>query len=93
MTTADIDIGFDMAYEAHFLYRDEILWHHEHYLASPARTRDLPASPRCNGDAARPAAGRRSSPPSAIPLHPQAERYRDHLQAAGVPVEYRSTPA
>ena len=88
VTTGDVEIGFDMAYEAHFLYRDEILWHYEHYLASPA-DRDLPRVSPLNGDA-------RGLPPAQIqsaecdPLHLQAERYRDLLQAAGVPVEYRS---
>ena len=88
VTTADMELGWDDAYEAHFLYRDEILWHQGHYLASPDDAADPRVSP-LNGDAD-------GLPPAQIqsaecdPLHPQAERYRDHLQAAGVPVEYRS---
>ena len=56
VTTGDIDIGFDMAYEAHFLYRDEILWHYEHYLASPERSRPAPRLAALRRRA-RPAAG------------------------------------
>lgn len=87
VSTADLAIGFDMEYEGYFLYRDEMLWHQEHYLRSPADAADRRVSP-LNGDAS-------GLPPAAIqsaecdPLHPQAERYRDHLLAAGVPVDYR----
>ena len=88
VTTADLTIGYDMAYEGYFLYRDELLWHQEHYLAAPADARSPRVSPLL-GDAS-------GLPPAAIqaaecdPLHPQAERYRDLLAAAGVPVAYRS---
>ncbi len=84
---ADIDAGFDMDYEGYFLYRDEILWHYSHYFASPDDGRDPRVSP-LYGDAT-------GLPPAQIqsaecdPLHPQAEQYRDHLQAAGVAVDYR----
>jgi acetyl esterase len=86
VTTADLAIGYDMAYEGYFLYRDELLWHQEHYLCSPAEARSPRVSPLL-GDAS-------GLPPAAIqaaecdPLHPQAERYRDLLGAAGVPVSY-----
>jgi acetyl esterase len=90
VTTADLSIGFDMDYEGYFLYRDEMLWHQEHYLASPADARSPRVSPLL-GDAS-------GLPPAAIqaaecdPLHAQAERYRDLLAAAGVPVAFRRYP-
>ena len=81
VTTADLAIGFDMAYEGYFLYRDELLWHQEHYLAVAGRR----AQP------ARLAAARRRAglPPAVIqaaecdPLHPQAELYRDPSRPPG----------
>ena len=87
VTVADIDAGFDVAYEGYFLYRDEILWHYGHYFTSPDDARDPRVSP-LYGDA-------RGLPPAQIqsaecdPLHLQAELYRDHLRAAGVDVDYR----
>ena len=90
VTTADLSIGFDMAYEGYFLYRDELLWHQEHYLSAPADALDPRVSPLL-GDAS-------GLPPAAIqaaecdPLHAQAERYRDLLAAAGVPVALRTYP-
>jgi acetyl esterase/lipase len=90
VTTADLSIGFDMAYEGYFLYRDEMLWHQEHYLSSPADALDSRVSPLL-GDAS-------GLPPAAIqaaecdPLHAQAERYGDLLAAEGVPVALRTYP-
>jgi acetyl esterase len=90
VTTADLAIGYDMAYEGYFLYRDELIWHQEHYLSSPADARSPRVSPLL-GDAS-------GLPPAAIqaaecdPLHPQAELYRDLLAAAGVSVAYCSYP-
>ncbi len=87
VTTVDLAIGFDMDYEGYFLYREELLWHQEHYLAEPGDARSPRVSPLL-GDAS-------GLPPAAIqaaecdPLHPQAELYRDHLAAAGVPVAFR----
>jgi acetyl esterase len=87
VTTADLTNGFDMTYEGYFLYRDEMLWHQEHYLASPRDARSPRVSPLL-GDAS-------GLPPAFIqaaecdPLHPQAEAYRDLLATAGVPVEFR----
>jgi acetyl esterase len=88
VTTADLSIGFDMAYEGYFLYYDELAWHQEHYLSAPADARSPRVSPLL-GDAT-------GLPPAAIqaaecdPLHAQAELYRDLLAAAGVPVSFRS---
>jgi acetyl esterase len=87
VTTADLAIGFDMAYEGYFLYRDEMLWHQEHYLRSPADARSPRVSPLL-GDAS-------DLPPAVIqaaecdPLHPQAELYRDLLATADVAVAFR----
>ncbi|HEY3613125.1 MAG TPA: alpha/beta hydrolase [Gaiellales bacterium] len=90
VTTADLALGYDRAYDGYFLYYDELLWHQEQYLSSPSDARSPRVSPLL-GDAA-------GLPPAAIqaaecdPLHPQAERYRDHLAAAGVPVAFREYP-
>lgn len=90
VTTADLGIGWDAAYEGFFLFRDELLWHQQHYLSSEADARSPRVSPLL-GDAT-------GLPPAAIqaaecdPLRPQAERYRDLLAAAGVPVAFRSYP-
>ena len=87
VTTTDLEIGFDMAYEGFSLYRDELLWHQEHYLSSRADARNPRVSPLL-GDAS-------GLPPALIqaaecdPLHAQAELYRDLLAAAGVPVAFR----
>ena len=87
VTTADLALGFDMAYEGYFLYRDELLWHQEHYLADPSDALSPRVSPLL-GDAS-------GLPPAAIqaaecdPLHAQAALYRDRLAAAGVPVAFR----
>jgi len=88
VTSADIETGFDMAYEAHFLYRDEILWHQEHYFRTPADGRDPRVSPVLGDAAGLPPAQIQSA--ECDPLHVQAEQYRDHLRAAGVEVDYRS---
>jgi acetyl esterase/lipase len=90
VTTADLEIGFDMEYEGFFLYRDELKWHQEHYFASSNDGLDPRVSPLL-GDTRR-------LPPAQIqsaecdPLHPQAERYRDRLLAAGIEVDYRVYP-
>jgi len=87
VTTADLTIGYDMAYDGHFLYRDEMLWHQEHYFSAPADARSPRVSPLL-GDAT-------GLPPAFIqaaecdPLRPQAEAYRDLLASAGVPVTFR----
>ena len=79
-----------MRYDGYLLYRAELAWHQEHYLASPEDATNARVSPLL-GDAS-------GLPPAAIqaaecdPLHAQAERYRDHLAAAGVAVSYRSYP-
>jgi acetyl esterase/lipase len=88
VTDADLETGFDMAYEGYFLYRDELQWHQDHYFASPADGADPRVSPLRGNLAGLPPAQIQSA--ECDPLHGQAEAYRDALEAAGVPVEYRS---
>jgi acetyl esterase len=90
VTTADLSIGFDMAYEGYFLYRDEMLWHQEHYLSSPSDARSPRVSPLLGDASGLPAAAIQAA--ECDPLHSQAERYRDLLAAAGVPVTLRTYP-
>jgi acetyl esterase len=90
VTTADLAIGYDMAYEGFFLYRDELLWHQEHYLPSPDAARSPRVSPLLGAAAGLPPASIQAA--ECDPLRPQAERYRDHLAAAGVPVAFREYP-
>lgn len=87
VTTADLGIGFDMAYEGYFLYYDELKWHQEHYFASPQDGSDPRVSPLLGNARGLPPAQIQSA--ECDPLHAQAERYRDHLGAAGVAVDYR----
>ena len=90
VTTADLMVGWDMDYEGYFLYRDELLWHQEHYLATPADARNPRVSPLLGNATGLPPAAIQAA--ECDPLHPQAERYRDLLAAAGVPVGFRSYP-
>ena len=87
VTTADLAIGFDMAYEGYFLYRDELRWHQEHYLAAPGDARSPRVSPLLGSATGLPPASIQAA--ECDPLHAQAELYRDHLAAAGVPVDFR----
>ena len=90
VTTADLAIGFDMAYEGYFLYRDELLWHQEHYLSAPADAQSPRVSPLLGPATGLPPASLQAA--ECDPLHAQAELYRDHLAAAGVPVAFREYP-
>ena len=87
VTSADLGSGFDLAYEGYFLYRDELQWHQDHYLRSPAERDDPRVSPLLGSAEGLPPAQIQSA--ECDPLHVQAEAYRDHLLAAGVPVDYR----
>ena len=87
VTSADLRSGFDLAYEGYFLYRDELQWHQDHYLSSPAEQDDPRVSPLLGSATGLPAAQIQSA--ECDPLHVQAEAYRDHLLAARVPVDYR----
>ena len=87
VTTTDLTNGFDMTYEGYFLYRDEMRWHQEHYLASAGDARSPRVSPLLGDPSGLPPAFIQAA--ECDPLHPQAEDYRDLLAAAGVAVEFR----
>jgi acetyl esterase len=91
VTTTDLEKGFDPDYEGVFLYRDELQWHQDNYLSTPA-DRDSPLVSPLD------AADLRGLPPAMVitagcdPLRPQGELYVLGLQAAGVPVEHVTYP-
>ena len=80
-----------MAYEGYFLYRDELQWHQDHYLAAPELASDWRVSPLLAPDHS-------GLPPAFLvtaecdPLHGQGELYAAKLEAAGTPVELRRYP-
>lgn len=88
VTTTDLDVGFDGAYEGFFLYRDEMQWHQDNYLSSSEQRTDPLVSPlehaRLHG-----------LPPALVltaqcdPLHAQGQLYARALERAGVAVEHR----
>lgn len=90
VTTCDLDAGFDMAYEGIMLYRDEMQWHQDHYLASPDQVRDPLVAPLL--------ADLRGLPPALVllaecdPIRPQGDLYAKALRAADVPVEVYDAP-
>ena len=71
VTTADLSSGFDMDYEGYFLYRDEMLWHQEHYLSSPIDASSPRVSPLLGDPTGLPPASIQAA--ECDPLHPQAE--------------------
>jgi acetyl esterase/lipase len=91
VTTTDLDLGFDLAYEGFFLYRDELQWHQDNYLHSPDQRTDPLVSPlehaRLDG-----------LPPAIVitaqcdPLHRQGELYAERLADAGVETEHWPYP-
>jgi acetyl esterase/lipase len=91
VTTTDLSIGFDDAYEGFSLYRDELQWHQDNYLPDPSRATDPLVSPLDHGDLAK-------LPPALIltaqcdPLHAQGELYAVALKRAGVSAEHRQWP-
>ena len=91
VTTCDLELGYDMAYEGYFLYRDELQWHQDHYLPSPELRHEWRVSPLD-------AADHSGLPPALVitaecdPLHRQGELYAERLRAAGVAVEQREYP-
>jgi acetyl esterase/lipase len=91
VTTTDLSIGFDDAYEGFSLYRDELQWHQDNYLPEPSRASDPLVSPLDHGDLA-------GLPPALIltaqcdPLHAQGELYAEALERAGVGTEHRQWP-
>jgi acetyl esterase/lipase len=90
VTTCDLELGWDAAYEGYFLYRDELQWHQDNYLTTPADATSPRVSPLLGTATGLPPAAIQSA--ECDPLHPQAERYRDHLRAGGVAVEYAVYP-
>jgi acetyl esterase/lipase len=91
VTTCNLEVGFDLAYEGYFLYRDELQWHQDNYLSSPEQARDWRVSPLEAPDHS-------NLPPAFVvtaecdPLHRQGELYADRLRDAGVEVELREYP-
>jgi acetyl esterase/lipase len=91
VTTCDLGGGFDTEYEGYFLYRDELQWHQDNYLASRGVTDDWRVSPLRAPDHS-------GLPPAFVltaecdPLRPQGELYAAKLEAAGVPVVLRQYP-
>lgn len=83
VTTTDLDVGFDDAYEGFFLYRDELQWHQDNYLQSPDQRTDPLVSPLEHAKLER-------LPPAIVitaqcdPLHRQGELYAEALARAGV---------
>ncbi|MDO8306747.1 MAG: alpha/beta hydrolase [Actinomycetota bacterium] len=90
VTTCDLDRGFDMTYEGHILYRDELQWHQDNYLSSPDQAEDPRVAPLL--------ADLHDLPPAVVviaecdPIRPQGELYIAALTAAGVPVSVYDAP-
>lgn len=85
VTTCDLEIGFDPEWEGVMLYRDEMLWHQEHYLPGPEARTDPHVAPLL--------ADLAGLPPATVvlgecdPIRPQGRLYAEALVAAGVPVQ------
>lgn len=90
VTTCDLEIGFDMNYEGHVLYRDEMLWHQENYLVSIDQATDPRVSPL--------QADLSGLPPAVViiaeydPIRPQGELYIEALKSSGVQVSVFEAP-
>jgi acetyl esterase len=90
VTTCDLTVGFDEKYEGIMLYRDELRWHQDNYLATPDQATDPRVSPLL--------ADLRGLPPATMilaecdPIRPQGLRYADALRRSGVPVTVREYP-
>jgi acetyl esterase len=91
VTTCDLSIGFDMDWEGVMLYRDEMQWHQDNYLADPAQRNDPRVAPL--------AAALAGLPPTTVivaecdPIGRQGRLYADALTAAGVPVAFEEYPS
>ena len=90
VTTCDLDAGFDADYEGIMLYRDEMQWHQDNYLASPSDAAD----PRC----AVLDADLSGLPETTVilaqcdPIRPQGALFAAALEEAGVSVLVHQTP-
>jgi acetyl esterase len=84
VTTCNLDIGFAPAFEGYLLYRDEMQWHQDNYLADPAQATDPRVSP-LESDL-------RGLPTATVllaecdPIRPQGVAYIEALRRAEVPV-------
>lgn len=90
VTTCDLTIGFDMQWEGHMLYRDEMQWHQDNYLAGPEDGQHAWVSPL--------GANLVGLPPTMVllaecdPIRPQGALYAEALAGAGVDVEVHDAP-
>lgn len=90
VTTTDLARGVDREFDGIMLEHDELVWHQENYLPSPAHANDT----RVNVLGAELA----GAPEATVilaecdPLRPQGELYAEALRAAGVPVESQVYP-
>ena len=90
VTTCDLEAGFDMEFEGVMLYRDEMQWHQDNYLAAPSNRHEPHVAPLL--------ADLAGLPPTTIvlaecdPIRPQGQLYADALAAAGVVVSLREFP-
>jgi acetyl esterase len=91
VTTCDLSIGFDPEWEGVMLYRDELQWHQNNYLADPSQATDPHVAP-LGADLA-------GLPPATVvlaecdPIRPQGRLYAEALAAAGVPVAVEEYPS
>jgi acetyl esterase len=87
VTTCDLAIGFDSAFEGIALYRDEMQWHQDNYLPDPELATDPRVAPL---EADLP-----DLPPVTMvlaecdPITPQGQLYAEALRRAGVGVDVR----
>lgn len=88
--TADLEIGFDDAYEGVMLERDELKWHQRNYFRTPADAAD-PRVSIVNAEHA-------GLPETTMvlaecdPIRPQGLLLARALEQAGVPIEMREYP-
>lgn len=88
VTTTDLDLGFDAAFDGLVLCREELLWHQDQYLPRSADRRLPDVSPLDCADLAQ-------MPPALViaaecdPILPQSTRYVEALRAQGVPAQLR----
>jgi acetyl esterase/lipase len=90
VTTCDLDIGFDPQYEGMMLYRDELAWHQENYLADASERTNPLVSPLLAGLAGLPSTTVVLA--ECDPIGVQGRRYAAALAAAGVAVELVEYP-
>lgn len=88
VTTTDLQLGFEVAFDGLVLCREELLWHQDQYLPRSSDRRQSDVSPLDCADLAH-------MPPAVViaaecdPILPQSTRYVDALRAQGVPAQLR----